>query len=161
AGNYIEWHFEGMDNTDGWTIERRTENFVFSAISHLPADANSYTDSDIAANTCYYYRVMDIYGTIVSADIRILSGKPSIKNSMDCSYDNSTVNVSYNICQNDIVNISLYSITGQYIKGTGVMAKEPGMHNHAFNASTLPSGIYFVKMKTAGSIFKEKLLIVK
>ncbi|CAG0942222.1 endoglucanase [Candidatus Brocadiaceae bacterium] len=48
---------DNADNEDGFKIERSTNGVNFSQIATTNANTPSYTDSDCAAGTTYYYRV--------------------------------------------------------------------------------------------------------
>lgn len=48
---------DNADNEDGFKIERSTNGVNFSQITTTDANTSSYTDSNYAAGTTYYYRV--------------------------------------------------------------------------------------------------------
>gem|GEM_PF-805854 len=48
---------DNADNEQGFRVERSTDNATFAEIATVGANAASYSDSGLTANTTYYYRV--------------------------------------------------------------------------------------------------------
>jgi hypothetical protein len=71
-------------------------------------------------------------------------------------------NISYTIPANLPVSLKVYNTVGEEV---ATLVDEPqmfGTHNVSFNASLLPSGIYFYKLQ-AGDLLTEmkKMMLVK
>ena len=57
-GLQINW-LDSSNNEDGFNVEKRLlESDAFEVISSLPANANTYTDSNVIVNETYCYRVV-------------------------------------------------------------------------------------------------------
>lgn len=62
---------------------------------------------------------------------------------------------------NSLVLIKLYGILGNEVKTIFDEVKEPGNYKVAFNASDLPSGVYFYKLMTENFSSTKKLMLVR
>lgn len=72
---------------------------------------------------------------------------------------NPTTQIDYSLTQPEQVNLSVYNLTGELV-ATLVDGEVPvGNHSITFDASTLPSGVYFYTM-TAGSFTQTKKMVV-
>lgn len=68
----LSWNNVGGNS--GYTLERSTNNFTsVSGSVTRSADVTTYTDSNLAANTTYYYRIKTKSGTAVSLPSNIVS----------------------------------------------------------------------------------------
>ena len=74
---------------------------------------------------------------------------------------NATTNIQYSIPNVSFVRIRVYDILGKEVTTLVEEEKQPGMHTAVFDASDLPSGVYYYRF-TAGE-FREtrRLLLLK
>jgi len=72
---------------------------------------------------------------------------------------NPTTKISYSIKQDGLVSLKVYDILGKEVSELVNEVKEAGTYSVTFNASELPSGIYFYTL-TAGKFTATKKLIL-
>ena len=69
--------------------------------------------------------------------------------------------ISYSISQNEFVKLIVYDVTGREAAVLVNGNKSPGSYSVTFNASELPSGIYFYKLITGTSNETKTMVLVK
>ena len=74
---------------------------------------------------------------------------------------NEATTIQYNLPENTKVSLEIYNLSGQKVKTLVDKVQEPGQYDINFNASDLPSGIYFSRLKTQYGIKTEKMMLVK
>ena len=72
---------------------------------------------------------------------------------------NDQVNIRFNIKENDRVSISVYNPLGQEVKRIVDNTLPAGEHKRIIRISDLSSGIYFIRMETAGKSWSRKFQI--
>jgi photosystem II stability/assembly factor-like uncharacterized protein len=74
---------------------------------------------------------------------------------------NPSTNISFDISSATLVKLSIYNILGMEVK---VLADEyfsPGKYETQFNASDLPSGTYFYRLKAGDFVETKKMILIK
>jgi hypothetical protein len=74
---------------------------------------------------------------------------------------NSTVRIKYSVPMNSSVSIKLYDITGSLVDEIVSGVYLPGIHTITWDATRMPSGVYFARMKVGEFSQSVKLLLVK
>jgi hypothetical protein len=74
---------------------------------------------------------------------------------------NPTTNIYYNVGMTSLVNISIFDMTGQEIAVLLNETKPAGRYSVEWNASNLPSGVYFYRMTVEGKSFEKKMVLIK
>jgi len=74
---------------------------------------------------------------------------------------NPTTNISYNLPISGEVVIKIFDVTGREMQTLESGFKQAGQHIINFNASNLPSGVYFYQIKTGSFSATKKLLLLK
>ena len=74
---------------------------------------------------------------------------------------NPTTVVSYELRVASRVNLSVYDVAGRQVAELVDGWRDAGGHEIAFDASHLPSGIYFARMTSGGQSQTTKLLLTK
>jgi hypothetical protein len=69
--------------------------------------------------------------------------------------------INYQLYQKTTVRISLLTTYGRVVWQTVDENKDPGSHEHVFDISNLPQGVYFLKLDTMGWSNTEKVIILK
>jgi Secretion system C-terminal sorting domain len=74
---------------------------------------------------------------------------------------NPTTNITYNIPKSGNVTLSVYNMLGQQVALliNGIVTE--GSHTTTFNASQLPSGVYFYKLQQGNNATVKKMLLLK
>lgn len=74
---------------------------------------------------------------------------------------NPTTTISYLISKNRLVNLKVYDFLGKEVTELVNEAKEAGNYSITFNASELPSGIYFYTLTSGNFKSTKKLILLK
>lgn len=74
---------------------------------------------------------------------------------------NPTTTINFSIPVRGRVELNIYNTLGQMVAVLVDEIKEAGTHRISFNASTLPSGVYFYKISAGGFNQTKKLILVK
>lgn len=69
--------------------------------------------------------------------------------------------IRYELAQNAQVNISVFNTLGQRVARLADERKDAGRQSIQFEASTLPSGVYFIRMQTEAVTETKRLTIVR
>jgi len=99
-----------------------------------------------------------------------LTGVSNEKNNMPLNYSlkqnypnpfNPSTTISYALPFRSMVTVKVYSIIGAEIASLVNGEQEGGVHNISFNASGLPSGVYFYSLKAGSYSETKKLMLLK
>jgi len=74
---------------------------------------------------------------------------------------NPTTTINYQIPERSLVTLKVYDVLGKDIAILVSEEKRAGSYEIEFNASSLPSGIYFYQLKTNKLIQTKKMILVK
>ena len=74
---------------------------------------------------------------------------------------NPSTKISYNLVKNGFVSLKVMDILGREVKSLVNEYQPAGVKEINFNASGLPSGIYFYSIKTEGFSDVKKMMLVK
>jgi len=150
--------------------------------------ANEYTDEEVAftcyecyvnATVYYYVKGVDIYereseaSNEVSADVIAKIGKESAEDkqqgkayeySLGQNYPNPfnpITTISFSLKEAGLVQIRVYDILGNEVAALVNENQEAGNYSAKFNASRLPSGIYFYRITSGNYTATKKLILLK
>jgi hypothetical protein len=74
---------------------------------------------------------------------------------------NPSTRIEYRVKTDGMVSLKVYDIIGREVAVLVNELKEPGVYSVAWDASRLPSGIYFTRLESAGKTIVRKLMLVK
>ena len=74
---------------------------------------------------------------------------------------NPTTNIEYNIPKSTYVNLEVYNILGKNVATLVDKFQQAGKKSVEFNASKLPSGVYFYRLQAGSFIETKKLILLK
>jgi hypothetical protein len=166
----------------GYLIERKINSGAWSQIATVSGTTTEYIDYAInytgsGPNIAYYkIRAKDTQGLIsVYSDINSIHYGDAWKigaeqeevvseYSLQQNYPNPfnpTTTISYSIPKNGLVTMKVYDILGIEVAELVNEVKEIGNYSVTFNASELPSGIYFYTLTSGNFIATKKLILLK
>lgn len=171
-GVLLNWITATEINNAGFTIERGIDGENFSEIGFVGGKGTtteptvySYLDNSAKQGT-YYYRLKqtDYDGTFKYLDMVNVSVNLPTKFALGQNYPNpfnpSTV-ISWQSPVSSYQTLKIYDILGNEVATLVDEYREAGSYNVEFDASGLPSGIYYYKL-TAGSFSDvKKMMVVK
>ncbi|NWG29452.1 MAG: T9SS type A sorting domain-containing protein [Ignavibacteriaceae bacterium] len=166
----------------GVLIDRKINNGSWTQIATLSGTAAQYIDYGInyagsGYNTAYYrIRFKDTQNKIsIYSDIKSIQYGDAWKigteqeNSitdykLQQNYPNPfnpTTSISFSIPKNGFVTLKVYDILGKEVAELVNEIKEAGNYSVTFNASELPSGIYFYTLTSGNFTATKKLILLK
>ena len=74
---------------------------------------------------------------------------------------NPSTKIKYSIKTTDLVQLSVYDILGKEVASLVNENKEAGYYSIDFDASHLPSGVYFYRMQSGEFVSSKKMLLIK
>ncbi len=74
---------------------------------------------------------------------------------------NPTTTINYSLAKASNVDISIYNILGEKVESLVRSFEAAGSHSIVFNASALPSGVYFYRLNAGGLSLTKKMVLIK
>jgi hypothetical protein len=74
---------------------------------------------------------------------------------------NPTTEITFTVAEQTYVNLAVYDVSGRQVDELIADRKTSGTHRVVFNASTLPSGVYFYRLLAGDETASGKLLFLK
>ncbi|MBT8378641.1 MAG: T9SS type A sorting domain-containing protein [Ignavibacteria bacterium] len=166
------WQTATETNNSGFQLERSKDNKGYKQITFVPGSGSTtepkgygYTDNSVNNGT-YYYRLkqVDFDGSFsFSKLIEVNVGLPS-EFTLEQNYPNPfnpKTTVSYSIPELSFVTLRVYDVLGNVITTLINEEKSIGIHTIDFNASDLPSGIYFYQLQAGNLTQTKKMILLK
>jgi photosystem II stability/assembly factor-like uncharacterized protein len=169
----LSWHTATELNNMGFNVERSINKSDWTTISFVKGNgtttstiAYSYLDKSIQKEGKYYYRLkqLDNNGSYkYSPVVEINLNAPSVF-TLDQNYPNPfnpNTLISYSLPTSSNIKLIIYNTLGQTIKTLESGYKSAGNYSVSFNASSLPSGIYFYKLEAGQCTQIKKMILMK
>jgi hypothetical protein len=167
----IEWQNNAMLTAEKFILEKSTEGTTFSEIFETQAEDDNektyyYSDPKDFSNELIYYRIRQVNkdGSIVySSSVKIGQGELKVF-VLGQNYPNPfnpETTISVEMLETIETEIAVFDLVGRKITKLydGILTQ--GVHTFTFNASDLPSGIYFYEIKTPVSSEVRKMILAK
>jgi hypothetical protein len=74
---------------------------------------------------------------------------------------NPVTSISFSIPEDSFVSIKVYNLLGNQVATVINKEIEAGQHSIKFDASSLPSGVYFYMLKADNNVATKKLVLLK
>ena len=166
----LDWTTASELNNQGFEIEQSFDNEKFNQIGFVPGfgtttepKSYSYTDQSVS-NGKHYYRLKQIdfdgsvtYSEAVEAEVS-LPANFALEQNYPNPFNPSTA-IKYSFPKISFVQIKVFDVLGNEIETLVNEEKPAGTYELNWNASNLPSGVYFYQLK-AGSFFETKKMIL-
>lgn len=171
----LKWITNKEVNNDGFIIERtsagNTEQWVDCGFVKGKGNSNTpetyqYTDKNLSTGN-YKYRLKqrDFNGNFSYFELSnpVSIGVPE-KFGMSQNYPNPfnpDTKINFDLPQQTVVSLKIYDIAGREINTLVNEKREAGFYTVTFNASSLPSGVYFYKLVTQNFSEVKRMILVK
>ncbi len=169
----LVWQTATEKNNYGFEIERKAATNNWNKIVFIEGSGNSnspkqyaFTDKELANGT-YNYRLKQIdndgnftYSNKVEVIVNVLPEEYSLSQNFPNPFNPST-NIEYALPAAGNVKLTIFNTIGQIIKVYEEGYKGAGLYNIYFNASELPSGIYFYKLEAGRFTQMRKMILMK
>jgi len=154
----LEWKTATELNNNGFEVQRKAAASEFAIIGFVKGQGTttnqkeySYTDKNLIDGN-YFYRLKQIdyngsyeYSNVIEVDVRLLN-----KFTLEQNYPNPfnpTTKISWQSPVSSRQVLKVFDVLGNEIKTLVNEEKEAGYHSVDFNASELPSGVYFYRLQ--------------
>ncbi len=74
---------------------------------------------------------------------------------------NPTTRITFNVPREGLVDLAVYDVSGRRVKVLAAGWKNAGTHSLSFTADNLASGVYFVRLATAGTVHTRRAILLK
>jgi len=167
----LEWQTATEKNNSGFEVQRM-DNANWEPIGFVPGfgtttDQHSYTFSDEnLSDGIYHYRLKQInydgsfeYSNEIEVEISLVK-EFNLSQNYPNPFNPST-KISYQIPTNGNVTLKVFDLIGNEVATLVNENKTAGNYSIEFNASDLPSGVYFYELKSANLIQTKKMMLMK
>lgn len=168
----IHYDLEGFNvyrhTAPGFTPNQQTR------IAELGSTAVSYIDETVTSGVIYYYIVESFDNSSNSSftselststtNITVESGVTPVEFSLSQNFPNPfnpVTQIRFDIAKQTGVELKIYNMTGQLVDVLVNEVKNPGSYNVTFDASRLPSGVYYYSLRAGEFTDTKRLVLVK
>jgi hypothetical protein len=74
---------------------------------------------------------------------------------------NPRTQISFSLAMDDYVKLSAYNIRGNEVDVIFEGAQSVGHHSYSWNASNIPSGVYYIRLQAGELVTSQKALLIK
>jgi hypothetical protein len=173
-GIKLQWSTASEINNQGFEIQRSIDDEDFKAVTFIEGAGTttentlySYLDNPVINNgdvIKYRLKQLDYDGTFSYSNIvRIEVGSPkefSLMQNYPNPFNPSTI-ISYQLPNDGFVSLKVYDLLGNEITTLVNDEKEAGKYEVIFDASVLPSGVYFYTLRAGNFVNTKKMMLTK
>ncbi len=166
----LTWKTSTETNNSGFEVQRKNidwERIGFVEGHGTTTEENNYSfaDKNLSAGK-YQYRLkqIDFDGSFEFSNIAEVEIFTPIQFSLEQNYPNPfnpTTTIQYSIPENGNVKLEVYNSIGEEVATLLNETKQAGNYDVSFNASSLPSGIYFYTLTSGEFRETKKMLLIK
>ncbi|MDR3611398.1 MAG: SBBP repeat-containing protein [Ignavibacteriaceae bacterium] len=176
----LSWTTITEANNNLFNIERKNLDASWQKIGELKGAGTSTTpiqysfvDNNIPANGKYYYRLKQLdyngqskYSNEIEVSISFIPKVYSLENNFPNPFNPSTT-IRYSLPFQSNVKLTIYNSLGQVIRQLVSEVQQSGNQEVNFNASAMPSGVYFYSIQANSTDGKQnykaakKMLLLK
>jgi len=168
----LQWQTATETNNRGFEVQRKIKNGIFGSVGFVEGNGTTietrnyfFTDENVLLGI-YSYRLkqIDYDGTYEYSDI--VSVEVGIPNEFGLEQNypnpfNPATTIKYLIPQLSNVVIKVIDILGNEIATLVNEEKPAGSYEVEFNATGLPSGIYFYRLQAGSFVETKKMVLMK
>jgi len=160
------------------TVERSDDGVLFETMYRTAiheAEANrddtrqffSFEDFISEGSPIYFYRIRQEFtdqSVIRSQMIKIGVGSLETPTAVELIGNSpnpfaTSTEVNFRVFEPTQLRLSVWSVSGHLIKVLASETRDAGFHRILFEAGDLPSGIYFLRLETGGSVQTRKMIV--
>ncbi len=170
------WNTATENNSASYDVERMKHsagtNAKWESVGHLLAAGNSaspknysFTDKNVNSGLySYRLKMVDLDGTFTYSDEQAVTIGLPREFSLSQNYPNPfnpSTKIEFSVPSDGRVQLKVYSLTGALVKTIMDEHKAAGYYSIDFNASQVPSGVYFYELSGGGHQIVKKMMILK
>ena len=135
-------------------FDSRTTEFLLKGVGNMDLDDLQLTISDINGDALYLSQSQsgEKYQTgPYEFEMKELYPNPF----------NPSTQISFSLAMDDYVKLSAYNIRGNEVDVIFEGAQSVGHHSYSWNASNIPSGVYYIRLQAGAMVTSQKALLIK
>jgi len=168
----LKWITETEVNNYGFEVERSSNNSDWLMIGFVEGHGNSnspkrytFTDNKPVGGSVFKYRLKQIdtdgmYEFSNEIEVALVLNSFALYQNYPNPFNPST-RINYSIPQKSKVQIIIYNGLGKEVAVLLDEEKDVGNYDVEFNASGLPSGVYFYRLQAGDFIQTKKMVLMK
>jgi N-acetylneuraminic acid mutarotase len=168
----LNWSTSTELNNLGFEIQRSTEGIEFITVGFVNGNGTttepqtySYADKNLD-NGKYYYRLkqVDYNGSYEYSDVVEVDFRAFISFLLEQNYPNPfnpSTTIGFGLQEKCNIKITIMNSIGEEVAVLLNEEMDSGYHTVEFNASNLPSGVYFYQLRAGDYINTKKMLLLK
>lgn len=170
----LQWITSSETNNSGFEIQRKVlgENsewtkigFVKGSGTSTETNAYSFVDKNpFKGINLYRLKQIDYDGSYKIFNSVAVNFSVPVKFALEQNYPNPfnpTTSIQYSIGSRQFVSIKVFNVLGNEVATLVNENKEAGSYKVEFNASDLPSGIYYYKLSAGNYSDVKKMMLIK
>jgi hypothetical protein len=173
-GVQLDWITASEINNYGFEIQRSVDGTEFATIGFVNGVGTSteriyytfFDDINLLNQSVLYYRLKQVdfdgtfsYSNIINIEISIASDYSLAQNYPNPF--NPTTRIEYSIPSDGFVDLSIYDVMGSKVATLVSEQKSAGSHFLMFDASLIPSGVYFYTLTSGEFTATKKMSLVR
>lgn len=173
----LNWN-DNAGNETGFKIERSTNGgSTWNIISTLNPNVIAFTDSSLASNSLYHYRVFaynqsgnsgysNIAFDTTSWPVGIIANNNELPKEFNLSQNfpnpfNPVTNISFDLPKESFVKLVVYNSLGKEVLILANQDLKAGSYKVDWDASIYSSGVYFYKLDAGSYVETKKMILIK
>jgi len=160
------------ENEEGFVIERKTGKY-YLVIGRLGANISSFSDTGLADNTSYTYRVqaLNIAGfSEYTNEISATTGALSLSVPKTCSellleiYPNpfqSTTRIDYTLASRSQVSLKVFDLNGKEVAILVNEIQQADNYSQVFDGQDLSDGLYYCQISAVNRQETKKIMLLR
>ena len=170
----LNWATATETNNSGFEVERKLENTVWKKIGFVEGHGTTteiqnykYINniSDLQATSLSYrLKQIDFDGSYEYSEVVEVTNLAPTDYALHQNYPNPfnpATTISYSLPVKSQVTLVVYNTLGESVVQLVSEEKAPGRYKVEFNATNLPSGIYFYRLQSGSFVDTKKMILLK
>ncbi|MDZ7295381.1 MAG: T9SS type A sorting domain-containing protein, partial [candidate division KSB1 bacterium] len=168
----LTWKTASESNNFGFEVQRSRDRVSFQTIVFIPGAGTTlrhqnyeFVDSDLAAGV-YYYRLkqIDTDGAIQFTEPQCVEVAAPRSYALRQNYPNPfnpSTEIVYQLKEQGKVKLVVYNVLGEVVATLVDQVQEAGVHRVTFDASNLPTGLFFYRLRVNDFDQVRKMAVLK
>ncbi len=168
----LNWTTATELNNQLFEIERRGEDGQYITIGYVEGYGTttepqeySYMDNTVGTGTFFYrLKQIDFLGTYKYSDEIEVEVNAPLTFGLEQNYPNPfnpSTNIKYSVPETGSIKLSIYNVLGEEVAVLVDRIVQVGFYEVTFDASNLPSGVYFYRLQAGSFVETKKMVLLK
>jgi hypothetical protein len=160
------YRYAAVDTSGNYTIYTRDYDSYRPFAFHFKQGVglNSVSMSDGCTCLTYYYTAHSLLSSVITGVDEFQNDLPIKNSSLNQNYPNPfnpSTTFSFSLQSRSFVSLKVFDLLGREVAAIASEELSAGNYTRQWNASRLPSGVYFYRLQTGSSVETKKLVLLK